>query len=666
MSDERRLTIPRTRPVGLSLPSTHHSLLIVLLCASVALPSRAGKVTSVQEFTRLLDGRLDCGVQQKSFCTHYSVSGVVKTKRLGIEQLCLHYNRRTSVLSPALLTLSFRDDEKRADAFEALRVSPTCIEEKCAVGKGRLWYVSPDVMYYEFQASTSEAFGTASLSVPATSPAYERELTWDPGTHTLLLETRLPRTDARDPDESFPVACAVRLPPRCGPFALGEARKPADTAWEWRDSGEVTLSTQLPPLRAIGALIAVGVGDGAANAVEKLNAVGEMNGEKAEAVTQLWLKEALGELSFKRVPEDLRLPYALSAYSLISNAKTPHGLFGKRIACFPNRGTYASHYLWDSCFQSLGLSFFNRRIAADGLRILVENQEADGKVPQFVCATWHRPGASQPPLIGWAAWRLDEEFGDEQLLKDIYQPLCRFVNWWFEKRDEDRDGLVEYSEALESGWDNSPRFDDGMIEPVELNSFLYREMTVLSKTAALMNRPDESDRWSRRADELGKRIREGLCDEQDGIFYDRLFDSHKFVRIQTPASFAPLWCAVPIERESAKKMIERYLLNPDCFYGDYPFPTVAYNHPKCEPAHWWRGPIWPNMAWMCAEVLRSYGYDKEWRAAAERLVKMMAQGGEPHELYDCKTGKPLGAPQLGWSCSLFMQLVQDLREPPGH
>jgi hypothetical protein len=66
------------------------------------------------------------------------------------------------------------------------------------------------------------------------------------------------------------------------------------------------------------------------------------------------------------------------------------------------------------------------------------------------------------------------------------------------------------------------------------------------------------------------------------------------------------------------------------------------------------------MAWMCAEVLRSYGDEKEWRVAAGRMVDMIAKGGEPHELYDCKTGKPLGAAQLGWSCSVYMQLVHDL------
>jgi len=633
--------------------------LFCVFCVFVVSPASAGyerKGSVVDEYIRVLNGKLDCGVRQKTFCTHYSISGVGKTRHFGIEALYLHYNRITSLVSPRFLTLRLGD----TDAFDSLVVSPVKVEESCSLGKGRLWYVAPDVMYYELKPRSRMISASAEMFLPASNPPLPRKLRWDPGSRVLVIETRLPRTDKRDPDESFPMTCAARLPSGCGGLSLNGDEKLLDSAWEWSGSGELALRIALPSIRTIGILIAVGVGENAPKATQKLNAIEEMNAKKAESATLSWLKQALGKFSFDGVPENLRPTYAISVYSLTSNAKTPHGLFGKHIACFPNRSSYASHYLWDSCFISLGLSLFNHRIAADGLRILAENQEPDGKIPQFTCATWHRPGESQPPLIGWAAWRLYEKFGDETLLRDLYAPLTRFVEWWLANRDEDKDGLMEYSDAFESGWDDSPRFDDGKIEAVELNSFLYREMMILSKIASLMGKPDESAKWRNNADELGKRILAGLYDREDGIFYDRLFDSHKFVRIQTPASFAPPWCGVPMERDAAKKMIERYLLNPDYLFGPYPFPTVAYNHPKCLSDKWWRGPIWPNMAWMCTEVLRAYGYEKEWRVAAERLVNMIALNGDPHELYDCKTGKPLGAPQLGWSCSVFMQLAHNM------
>jgi putative isomerase len=374
-----------------------------------------------------------------------------------------------------------------------------------------------------------------------------------------------------------------------------------------------------------------------------------------------WLGQALGDFSFDNVPPNLRTVYASAAKALIFNTKAPQGKFGDHLANFPNRAVYCSSYLWDSCFHVVGLEHLNTKIAADGLRIMVENQQPDGEIPQFVCPTWVRPGgASQPPLIAWAAWRLYQRTKDRKLLDDIYGPVGKSVDWWLTKRDPDGNGLAEYSEPVASGWDDSPRFDEGKIEGVDLNAYLVREMRILSQIAQLQGKAAEAKRWHDRAEALAQRIVDRMYDRDANIFRDLRADTHAFVGLLTPASFMPLWVGVPLPEEKARAMIEKYLLNPDLFFGPYPFPVVAYNDPKYKPDQWWRGPIWPNIAWAMTEVLGQYGYQAQRRQAIERLVGMMAANTEIAELYNSQTGQPHDAPDHSWSCAAFIDWVQTL------
>ena len=107
-------------------------------------------------------------------------------------------------------------------------------------------------------------------------------------------------------------------------------------------------------------------------------------------------------------------------------------------------------------------------------------------------------------------------------------------------------------------------------------------------------------------------------------------------------------------------MIIKYLINPRHFFGSRPFPCVAYSDRNYHPEKWWRGPVWPNIAWIMTEVLRIHGFERERKEAVRRLVEMIERGGVPNELYSSATGKPLGTDGLCWTCAVFMDLTANL------
>lgn len=613
------------------------------------------------EFLSVLEGKLHFDVKQLAFCTHYSWFGVAKRDRLGIEQVFLFYNRCPTLLSPNLLTIRTDGPEGGSEWQKTRTNSPLCIEETDGRGfTGRMAFADSDILYYSVSlADGCDATAVcAKVLLPASDPALARNVCFDASAHRLTIETRAPRTDGRDPDPTHPLTICLVVPK-----AFSQTRVIADgvsveNPAEISTSGALVVTfTASRELLDGEQTFVLGIGEGptADKIGERVRRIHAPRFDAALKSSTDWLSKALDKFGFDGVSKQHRIHYAKAAHEILCNTKSPRGQISRH-AAFPSRGTYCAHYLWDSCFVSRGAAQFNERLAEDFLLALCENQEADGKIPQFVCATWNRPGASQPPLIAWAAWNLYERFGNDQLLRDVYGPVSRSIEWWFSQRDEDGDGLAEYSDRFESGWDDSPRFDDGRIAGVDLNSYLNREMRLLAKMAQILGKGSEAVVWERRAEEHGKLIYARLYDSEDRVFYDRLVGEDRLHRVLTPASFMPLWCGVKLPGGLAAEMINRYLINPKHFFGSRPFPTVAYSDRRFEPEQWWRGPVWPNIAWAMTEVLRMHGFERERKEAVRRLLDMMTHGGELGELYSASTGHPLGAAGYGWTCAVFMEL----------
>ncbi len=615
---------------------------------------------SVHEFIELLDGSLDFSDPERSFSPFFSRYGVSPGKTAGAGDLWIYYNRRAAHLESPLPTRRSGDG---VPGRRDLHCDPLGFQSETTDGwRESVGFVAPDVLLYEAVPSADAPGATEwILTLPGDAGTTVR-IRYEAASRILLVSGRLPRTDPRDPDPTFPYDWAVAFPEESETFFLGGRECAADADWD-ATLGDppgflrIVIRAGTRPLRFLSALHP---GEEDPAACRSAVAAGRgLDPEEARSRTVRWLEEAAPSLRFPECAEGWRRLYARAVWGLLSNTVRPHGRFRPYHACFPNRKRYSSHYLWDSCFQSLGLSRFNPALAAESLRLLCALQEEDGKIPQFACATWNRPGAAQPPLIAWAAARLAEEQGDEQLPVDLYPALERWNRWWFTKRDRDGDGLPEWDEALESGWDNSPRWDHGRVEPLDLNSFLFVQMNRLAAVAQRAGFADPAS-WRRRADELADRIVGRMFDADDGVFFDIRYDTHEPVVIRTPACLLPLWAGVPVPAERRDRMLDELLLAPDRLGGEIPFPTVARSEPTYDPHGWWRGPVWPNIAHLMLETLETAGRTSEKRAAMHRLLRMIERNETPRELYDSRTGEGLGASELGWSCAMTIRWIEEL------
>ena len=101
---------------------------------------------------------------------------------------------------------------------------------------------------------------------------------------------------------------------------------------------------------------------------------------------------------------------------------------------------------------------------------MIDHQREDGMIPDAVHdegTVTHLPtpvdaDVTKPPLLAWAAWKLYTMDGDREFLDEIYEPVVRWNNWWFEHSDPAGSGLCQYLHPYSSGLDDSPLWDGGV------------------------------------------------------------------------------------------------------------------------------------------------------------------------------------------------------------
>ena len=339
-----------------------------------------------------------------------------------------------------------------------------------------------------------------------------------------------------------------------------------------------------------------------------------------------------------------------------------------REAMTPSKMYYVGVWQWDAYFHALAYRHVEMKLAKDQVRIVLDHQREDGMIPDAV----HDEGTvtrltfpveadvTKPPLVAWAAWKLYEADGDREFLDEIYEPIVRWNNWWFEKNDVDGNGLCEYQHPFSSGLDDSPLWDDGVpVEAPDLNTYLCLQQESLAKIAAVIGERGDAERWAGRADAIAKQMLAKMWDAEAGVFWAArpLADERARVRVRTPFNLFPLITG-RMPPEIAARLVA-HLTDEQQFWTRYPVPTVALDDPKYDPQTMWRGPTWVNVNYLLVEGLQRAGYPELARELRRRTLEMMLREDDIYEYYHPETGEspPKAASIFGWSSALFIEMA---------
>ncbi|KAJ8972939.1 hypothetical protein NQ317_013210 [Molorchus minor] len=259
-------------------------------------------------------------------------------------------------------------------------------------------------------------------------------------------------------------------------------------------------------------------------------------------------------------------------------------------------GRFRELYYWDSYWIVKGLLLSQMDKTAKGMiENLITFVDRYGYIPNG--GRVYYLNRSQPPLLTLMVGLYVDAMDDKKWLRKVIGYLEKEMQWWLNNRTVtvEKNGvkhtMVHFASAsgtprpesyiediktcsgygdqkkkencykeiksgAESGWDFSSRWiidsnggtnanltniQTRRIIPVDLNAFLCKAFSELSRFYTMLGEPQKAIKWLEKSKTWQKSIELVLYDKADGIWYDFDATTSKPRRIFYPSNFAPLW-----------------------------------------------------------------------------------------------------------------------------
>lgn len=402
----------------------------------------------------------------------------------------------------------------------------------------------------------------------------------------------------------------------------------------------------------------------------------------------------------------------------------------------PAKGLYPHQWSWDSAFIAIGYGNYAPEKAQRELDGILAGQWKNGLLPHIIFdpkakgyfpdpGYWktetHSPpnvltsGIIQPPVHAIAALKYYRHSRDKKALKRWFPRLKAFHRYLHENRDPERSGFATIYHPWESGFDNSPRWDEALasIEPsglpeykrsdlehvrtseerptgkdydryihlteilkkhdyddksiyrvipfkikdVVFNTILYAANKALLELAQVLSEErGEIQEWiSRQEDGFLKQF---SPDPEEGLFYDYDLVAGRFIERRTVAALTPIYAGL-VDRAIIEKTISWMDHSHFCSKGmcKYPaIPSTSLDSPYFAHITYWRGPIWINTNWMIYQGLRTYKFEEKAERLREALLDLVRENGF-YEYFDPHNGVGHGGENFSWTASLTIDFI---------
>ena len=391
-----------------------------------------------------------------------------------------------------------------------------------------------------------------------------------------------------------------------------------------------------------------------------------------------------------------------------------------------NNKLYPAQWNWDSGFIALGYSYFNLNFALKEINTLLDGQWKDGMVPHILFhntktnyypnyTAWncgnkiHSSGISQPPILATIIKEIldKNKITKSQILniKKIIKKIKKFHEWFIKFRDPKKTGLVSILHPWESGYDNSPIWDEPMnkvkieknikykradnkvVNPDyrPLNIDYDRYVTIKNNLRKLKYNPKKAykssffnvvdvgfnsiflkankdlvtllDTFNFNKTKINNYIKLTeknffkLYDKKKGTFFSKDIRNNKKIFIPSITNYFILFADLNNDKIN-KKLIKN--LKKHNTKDKYFFSSIKPNHKSFEEKRYWRGPVWINCNWFIYKGLKNkdkFFSDK----IKNKTIKILEKKGF-FEYYSCKNGQPMGAKNFSWSAALYLDL----------
>jgi hypothetical protein len=247
------------------------------------------------------------------------------------------------------------------------------------------------------------------------------------------------------------------------------------------------------------------------------------------------------------------------------------------IVSMPDKWEYPWYATWDLAFQAVTFALIDPDFAKGQVLLLLRDRfmHPNGQAPAYEWAF----GDSNPPVHGWAAWRVFEMdkalrgAADYEFLREAFNKLLLNFGWWVNRKDAqgrnifqggflglDNIEIFNRSQALPTG---------GMLDQADgtawMASFALSMMRIALELAMIeKSYQDIAIKFfehflyiSKALSDAGHGI--GLWDDQDNFFYDRLCLPDRTsvpLRVRSVVGLIPMMAVQVIEAELVTQLPE--------------------------------------------------------------------------------------------------------------
>lgn len=255
------------------------------------------------------------------------------------------------------------------------------------------------------------------------------------------------------------------------------------------------------------------------------------------------------------------------------NREWPH-LYTDDILSMPDKWEYPWFAAWDTAFHMIPYALVDAPFAKHQLGLLLREWylHPNGQIPAYEWAF----SDVNPPVHAWAVWRvykIDQKHsgkGDFRYLESCFHKLLMNFTWWVNRKDSTGDNIFEGGFL---GLDNIGVFDrsrplptGGRIEQSDGTAWMAMYCLNMLAIAIELAQTDPVyediaskffEHFLYIASAMNRPAPEGLWDEQDGFFYDRLrLDSGESfpLRVRSLVGLIPLFAVETFQMEDLRKL----------------------------------------------------------------------------------------------------------------
>lgn len=377
-----------------------------------------------------------------------------------------------------------------------------------------------------------------------------------------------------------------------------------------------------------------------------------------ECLTQHAQDYELWQQRIPQVPEAYQ-ETAEQAWFLLWNCLAPQGGALTRPAIYMSKFWMNNIWAWDNCFNALAIARADPGLAWAQLLLFFDHQDPQGMVPDCINDLEAVYGFTKPPIHGWAIRKLIQTLGLKTCLpylEQIYKPLSRLTEWWYEVRDFDRDGLPQYHHGNDSGWDNATTFDQGYpTESTDLAAHLVLQCEMLAFIGRTLRKNKSAACWQERANQQLNRLLD------HSIKKDRFISPLNGKKDAPPSQSLLNTVPILLGKRLPEKVLSKLVadLSPGGpFLTDWGLATESPKSPLYQSDGYWRGPIWAPSTYLIVDGLEDAGQIDLARMIAERFCDLCVEHPGFWENYDAISGKGLRCPGYSWTAAVFLQLAE--------